>query len=226
MHRPNSVSLLTVASVAFALAAPSVALARYDYAPPPVAVRAHAPSPAAQPAQNAAPVAAPTPAARADAQLAADLAFMREEEKLAHDVYTALAKKWDARIFTNIAAGEQRHTDTMAALLDHYDVADPADGRGAGEYENDELQALYKELVTKGSASLAAAREVGKTIEKTDIADLDERIARTSEANVLAAYKTLRTASEGHLRAFSNEGTGSGQGKGNGSGGGGGKGRH
>ncbi|NTW28082.1 MAG: DUF2202 domain-containing protein [Coriobacteriia bacterium] len=151
------------------------------------------------------PVPTTTPASAADSQLAADLAFMREEERLAHDVYTVLALKWGTPVFTNIAASEQQHTDTMAALLSRYGVADPAAGEAAGVYAYPALQELYNQLVAKGSTSVTAAFEVGKTIEEVDIADLDERIARNDEADVLAAFKNLRAGSENHLRAFNNQ---------------------
>ncbi|MDZ4169232.1 MAG: DUF2202 domain-containing protein [Coriobacteriia bacterium] len=179
------ISALAVMSLAGALALPSVALARYDTAP-----RA-----------ALATVPATTPVV-ADAQLAADLSFMREEEKLAHDVYTALYEKWGARVFTNIAASEQRHTDTIALLLERYGVDDPSEGKGIGEFSDPELQKLHDDLVARGSVSLTEALKVGKLIEEVDIADLDERIARTTQADVLAVYKNLRAGSVNHLRAF------------------------
>jgi hypothetical protein len=38
---------------------------------------------------------------------AAGLAYMREEEKLAHDVYLALYEQWGSTIFRSIASSEQ-----------------------------------------------------------------------------------------------------------------------
>jgi hypothetical protein len=57
---------------------------------------------------------------------AADLAFQREEEKLARDVYLAMYSKWQAAIFSNISDSEQKHTDTTKKLLDKYNLPDPA----------------------------------------------------------------------------------------------------
>ena len=37
------------------------------------------------------------------------LSYMREEEKLARDVYLALYEKWGIRTFLNIAKAEQQH---------------------------------------------------------------------------------------------------------------------
>jgi len=39
------------------------------------------------------------------------LTYLREEEKLARDVYIYLNDLWDMRIFKNIAASEQKHMD-------------------------------------------------------------------------------------------------------------------
>lgn len=41
------------------------------------------------------------------------LIWMREEEKLAHDIYTALYQKWGKQIFSNIAASETTHTEAV-----------------------------------------------------------------------------------------------------------------
>jgi len=49
---------------------------------------------------------------------AENLAFMREEEKLARDVYLYLFEFWGQLIFENIAAGEQQHMDAVWSLMD------------------------------------------------------------------------------------------------------------
>ena len=46
------------------------------------------------------------------------LLYMREEEKLARDVYLTLYDQWNINIFKNIAASEQTHTDAVKILLD------------------------------------------------------------------------------------------------------------
>lgn len=56
----------------------------------------------------------------------ADLTLMREEEKLARDVYWALGDIWTFRIFANISQSEQVHMDAMLALLEKYELQDPA----------------------------------------------------------------------------------------------------
>jgi len=163
------------------------------------------------------------------AEEAADLQYMREEEKLAQDVYTLLGAKYDSRVFTNIARSESQHTATVKEFLDAFEVADPAAGRPAGSYADDELQALYATLVAQGEKSLTDAIEVGIAIEKRDIADLEARIAATDRVDLKAMYTSLLRASQNHLSAFTRQidgsagtggGYGGGQGQGQGQGGG------
>ena len=153
----------------------------------------------------------------------AGLQYMREEEKLAQDVYQLLGAKYDSRVFTNIARSENQHTDTVKAFLDAFEAADPAADRAAGGYENDELQALYAQLVAQGEESLTDAINVGIAIEERDIADLKARITGTDRADLKAMYENLLRASENHLSAFSRQldgsaGTAAGQGYGQGQG--------
>lgn len=133
---------------------------------------------------------------------AAALQFMREEEKLAHDVYLALYDKWQQPTFQNIAASEQTHTDAVKALLERYGVADPAVNQPAGQFTNADLQALYDQLVATGQESLASALRVGAAIEEIDILDLKERVAQTDKADIQLVYNNLTTASYNHLRSF------------------------
>ena len=134
----------------------------------------------------------------------ADLQYMREEEKLARDVYAALGAKWmDAAIFERIAASEQRHMNAVKVVLDRYGIADPAaGGKAAGRFTSPQLQKLYDELVTNGSQSLEAALGVGVTIEKVDIADLEKALAETASADLERLYGNLLRGSQNHLQAF------------------------
>ncbi len=54
-----------------------------------------------------------------------DLVYLREEEKLARDVYLHLYNTWGQWIFENIAASEQQHMDAVKTLLDRYGIHDP-----------------------------------------------------------------------------------------------------
>jgi hypothetical protein len=130
------------------------------------------------------------------------LTYMREEEKLARDVYQVFYAKYQSRIFKNIAASEQKHMDAIKTLLDRYGVADPAEGKGAGEFTNPQLQALYDELIVRGSVSLSKAFEVGVAIEEQDIDDLKEAINNTTHTDIKKVYSNLLNGSLNHLKAF------------------------
>jgi hypothetical protein len=129
--------------------------------------------------------------------------FMREEEKLARDVYQYFYGLYDSiPIFNNIAESEQRHMDSIKTLIDKYGLADPTDGKDIGEFENQELQQLYYDLIAAGSSSLNSALEVGAEIEEIDIIDLKEYISQTDKVDIKRVYNNLLKGSESHLRAF------------------------
>jgi hypothetical protein len=129
------------------------------------------------------------------------LSYMREEEKLAHDVYLTLYEKWGLATFQNIANSEQVHTDAIKSLLDRYGLQDPASSR-VGVFTNPELQALYNTLLAQGSHSLTEALKVGAAIEEIDILDLEERLAQTDNADIQQVFNNLLRGSRNHLRAF------------------------
>jgi hypothetical protein len=129
------------------------------------------------------------------------LQFMREEEKLARDVYLFLHDQHGEAQFANVARSEQRHTDQVLAIMQEYGVEDPA-SPVEGVFVNPDLQALYDDLVVMGSDSPARAFQVGVLIEETDIADLTRHIEATANATLVQLYTNLRNGSENHLRAF------------------------
>lgn len=130
------------------------------------------------------------------------LLFMREEEKLARDVYLTLHEQWKINIFQNIAASEQTHTDAVKALLYQYGLDDPVVDDEIGVFTNPDLQALYDQLVLQGSQSLGDALNVGAAIEEIDILDLEEYVAQTDNADIQMVYENLMKGSRNHLRSF------------------------
>jgi hypothetical protein len=140
------------------------------------------------------------PASELSADEAAALLFMREEEKLARDVYNFLYTTWSQPTFQNIAASEQKHMDEIKALLDRYGLADPA--LEPGQFTDPNLQALYTQLTAQGSLSLADALKVGAAIEEIDIRDLQTRLAQTDNADIQQVYNNLMSGSYSHLQAF------------------------
>lgn len=150
-----------------------------------------------------------------------DLRFMREEEKLARDVYAELYQYHKEQgtemiILAKIAVSEQRHMDAMRRLLAQYAIEDPAAGLDPGEFHNGVLSALYENLVSDsdanatvlgepssgGKTSPEAALYVGAWIEERDMLDILEAISNTSRADIVGVYTNLLCGSRAHLRAF------------------------
>ena len=129
------------------------------------------------------------------------LLFMREEEKLAHDVYVNLYNLWGNKVFLNISKAETHHTESILKLIQRYGLQDPALPE-AGSFSNPDLQSLYNQLMSAGSESLVAALKVGATIEEVDILDLEKRSEQTTNATILKVYSMLEKGSDAHLRAF------------------------
>ena len=128
--------------------------------------------------------------------------LMREEEKLARDVYLTLYDKWGLRTFSNIAGAESTHMDAMGLLIERYNLEDPIKSDTIGVFTNPEMQKLYTTLVAQGSKSLADALKVGATIEDLDIYDLERLIADSDNDDVKIAYQNLLKGSRNHMRSF------------------------
>ncbi|MGF7140975.1 DUF2202 domain-containing protein [Roseimarinus sediminis] len=133
----------------------------------------------------------------------AGILLMREEEKLAHDVYMLFFEQHELSIFTRIAQSESQHALKMLQLINHFELVDPTLDE-AGSFSNETLQALYNELTAAGSESAVEALKAGALIEETDIADLRQLIEATSNADLLKVYTNLLNGSYNHLRAFVN----------------------
>jgi hypothetical protein len=131
------------------------------------------------------------------------LAFMREEEKLAHDVYTHLDSLYRyINVFGNIAASEATHTEAVRQLLLRYGQPDPAANLAAGVYANAALQTLYTQLVTRGTGSITEALRVGAAIEEIDILDIQNALPAIDNQDIRLVYDNLLKGSRNHLRAF------------------------
>ena len=143
-----------------------------------------------------------TPKQALDSTEAAGLAYMREEEKLAYDVYVTLQSKWGMRVFSNVSQAEERHFSAIKLLLDRYELPDPAGNHAIGVFQNQGFQELYADLVKQGESSLRSAMTVGATIEDLDIRDLEKAAAATDNSDLKLVYQNLMQASENHMRAF------------------------
>ena len=139
----------------------------------------------------------PAPLSRLEEE---SILFMREEEKLARDVYLALYDLWQIPAFSNIARSEQQHMDAMLALVERYELADPA--LTPGKFSDPELQELYDTLVSRGAESREEALRVGALVEEVDIEDLMQDLASADNEDIQLVYGNLLRGSENHLRAF------------------------
>lgn len=130
------------------------------------------------------------------------LIYMREEEKLARDVYITLNTKWNTNVFSNISSSEQVHMDAILMLLKKYDIDDPVGTNGVGIFTNQTLQGLYTQLVAEGNATLLAAYKTGAAIEDLDLFDLTKDMAKIDNQDIKMVYDNLARGSRNHLRAF------------------------
>ena len=138
--------------------------------------------------------------ALSDSELAS-LLIMKEEEKLARDVYSVLFQKWGSQIFSNISAAESNHLNAIVLLLTNYGATDTSLGE-AGVFTDSEVQNLYNELIANATLSIEAAYKTGALIEEMDIKDLNEALIGITNENIIMVFDNLLKGSRNHLRAF------------------------
>ncbi|MDU0315341.1 DUF2202 domain-containing protein [Phycicoccus sp. M110.8] len=132
---------------------------------------------------------------------AGQLTQLREEERMARDLYTRLASSSGEQLFVRIATAEQRHLDSVEALMRGRGMDPAAAGTSAGTYAVPALQAAYDRWLARGTASDQAAYAVGVELEKRDIADLRSLAVPTGDS-AYRVVSALLAGSEHHLTAF------------------------
>lgn len=155
-----------------------------------------------QNATHALDVPAAVPGAKVSTQVAEELAFMVQEEKLARDVYALAKSRYSDRVFANIYNSETRHMAELRVLLDRYHLTDPTAGVAAGKFSDDGLQALYNKLAAQVRKSRDDAVKAGIAVETRDIADLEDALKLTAPSDVTTVLKNLLAGSQRHLAAF------------------------
>ena len=130
---------------------------------------------------------------------------IREEEKLARDLYLTLYQVYEAPIFANISESEQRHMDAMKRLIATYGLDDPVKDDTIGMFANEYFTQLYTDLVAKGNGSYCAALQVGIAIEELDIEDSKLALAEVTATDVRRVFNNLLSGSYNHLSAFMNQ---------------------
>ncbi len=132
------------------------------------------------------------------------ITHIREEEKLARDVYLTLSEKYEAPIFDNISESEQRHMDAVKGLIVKYGLDDPVKNDATGVFTNTIFAVLYSELFAKGGESYCTALQVGIDIEKLDIGDIEAALKDrdVNAKDVRRVFQNLLSGSYNHLSAF------------------------
>lgn len=163
------------------------------------------------------------PVSKLSEELTNTLSHMGNEERLAYDVYNALAVQYpNLGPLKNIPTSEYEHITAVQQLIQKYKLSDdinftnvdlPALGyintsiedMEAGTYDIAKIQQLHDDLVLQGSASDIDALQVGCIIEVVDVHDLDEYIGLAHEsdaADIETVFTSLRQGSYNHYWAF------------------------
>jgi len=130
------------------------------------------------------------------------LMYMREEEKLARDVYLTMYGVWGLEIFNIIAESEQMHTDAVRSKIEKYDLEDPVTDDSVGVFVNENLASLFATLVEQGRQSELDALYVGAAIEEIDMIDIQHAIDEADHTDIIRTYSNLMEGSKSHLRGF------------------------
>lgn len=130
------------------------------------------------------------------------LTYLREEEKLARDVYYKLYEKYGVRVFNNIYNSEVTHTNAVLQLLTKYALPDPVGSNAIGVFKDTALQNLYNSLIAKGNTSLQDAYLVGATIEDVDLYDIKIKAISVDNQDIKLVYDMLAKGSRNHMRSF------------------------
>lgn len=129
------------------------------------------------------------------------LLHMKEEEKLARDVYAVLYEKWKVPVFSNISRAESTHMNAVIFLLKDYG-AEYTLVKESGSFSDATFQELYEQLTLKGSESVEEAYRVGALIEEMDIKVLTDQLKIVTDENIRIVFENLTKGSRNHLRAF------------------------
>jgi len=129
-----------------------------------------------------------------------DLQYLYEEERLAHDIYTALSDKWELSIFENIAESEKRHVEHLLVIYEKYGLRVPKVGDGFYNYP--ELNMLFDRFFEGGMMTLESSLTLAGNFEEYDIADLERYLEHTQNVDLILVYNTLLEGSKNHLRVI------------------------
>ncbi len=121
---------------------------------------------------------------------------MREEEKLARDVYLTLGEYFDTHFFRNIAVAEQKHMDRIKSLFNKYGLIDPVIDNSRGIFTNPIFSEFYNSK-TNSDVTIKEALWQAYLLKRLILA-----IDLTDNADIQNVYGNLLRGSRNHLRAF------------------------
>jgi len=132
------------------------------------------------------------------------LRSLKEEEKLARDVYRKLYEKWGSQVFLNISGAETNHLNAVNYLLAYYGQEDTLIGEES-TFVNPAFTELYNDLLEMGYESVESAFKTGALIEEMDIKDIRELLEDITNENIIMVFENLERGSRNHLRAFNRQ---------------------
>lgn len=133
------------------------------------------------------------------------IVLVREERKLASDLFSELYDTWDFEIFKLISQSEQTYMDEIKELIDKFNIEDPVKDNSRGIFTSPYIKKLYSNLVEKGNKSAYESVRIAATLEDLSIKDLNDLLELSTKKEIITLYNSLRMASIGYIRAISKE---------------------
>jgi hypothetical protein len=144
-----------------------------------------------------------TPAFDSTADLTADeiefIFAVREDEKIARDLYISFFGKFGLKPFENIGKAEDNHIKATEKLFDYYEIDYPALS-GNGKFENAIRQKLFDSLLLKVNTELDAFK-VMAVLEESNIVEYGAVIKTVVNPNIKMVIENLAKASANHFKA-------------------------
>lgn len=124
---------------------------------------------------------------------------VREDEKLARDIYNSFYSLYASKPMSNIAKAEENHIAAVERLFYFYSINYPAVGE-AGVFADATRQSYYNELISKGT-TLLDAYKAAAYLEEKDIADYEAVLPSITNPNIKLVIEHLIKGSINHFKA-------------------------
>jgi hypothetical protein len=128
--------------------------------------------------------------------------FVREQEKLARDVYAALSQTWRLDVFNTMIGSEEIHSDTLRTLLARHKLSDPSLRLAPGEFTQSDLKLLHDRLIARGKLSPLEALKACASIEEMEITGIGERLALAQAEDIQRTLEIIVQSDRHHLRSL------------------------